>query len=59
MCWAPILMTNVCRIIVLVIFAIIIIVAAFQLRELRVFIDQRVFVSRESDVFDWFRITEE
>ncbi len=59
MCWAPILLTNVCRVIVLVIFAIIIIVAGFQLRELRVFIGQTVFVSRDSDVYDWFKITEE
>lgn len=58
MCWAPILLTNVCRIVVLVIFAIIIIVAGFQILELRVFIDQMVFVSQESDVYDWFKITE-
>jgi len=58
MCWAPVLLSNCCRVFVLLVFLVLIAAGCYGILELRVFIDQMNFVSKESDVYDWFTAQE-
>lgn len=52
--FGPIILSKVGRIIIIFLYALAIAIASFGVSRLEVFFDQMLFVSKESELYDWF-----